>query len=125
MNTAVLVVEDDAMLRRLYHTALSNASITHSEATNGEEGLQKALSEHPTLILLDIIMPKMDGVTMLTKLREDPWGKDVEVIMLTNLSDAKQVAAALSNGVHDYLVKADWKLDDLMTLVKQKLHLPQ
>jgi DNA-binding response OmpR family regulator len=123
VNNTVLIVEDDAMLRKLYENVLERESIPFIEATNGEEGLAKALSEHPALILLDVIMPKMDGISMLKKLREDSWGHDVEVIMLTNLGDARQVATALANGVHDYLIKADWKIEDLMGIVKQKLHM--
>ena len=74
------------------------------QATNGEEGLTVALRDHPNLILLDIIIPVMDGMTMLRKLREDAWGKDVPVILLTNLNDAEKAADALEHGVYDFLV---------------------
>ena len=63
----------------------------------------------------------MDGITMLIKLREDTWGKNVPVIILTNLSDDEMVTRSIQNGVHDYLVKADWKLEDLVEKIKKKL----
>ena len=63
----------------------------------------------------------MDGITMLIKLREDAWGKNVPVIILTNLSDDEMVTRSIQNGVHDYLVKADWKLEDLVEKIKKKL----
>ena len=66
-------------------------------------------------------MPVMDGMTMLEKLREDEWGKNVEVILLTSLSDAKQVANALEKGVTDYLIKSDMDLKDVVAKVKNKL----
>ena len=87
------------------------------EAENGEEGLDVALRDHPDLILLDIIMPKMDGLTMLKKLREDVRGKNTKVILLTNLSDNEKVSEALLQGSYDYLVKSDWKIGDVVAKI--------
>ena len=80
-----------------------------------------AMQHHPDLILLDIIMPVMDGMTMLKKLRADEWGKKAEVIILTNLGDNEKVAEAMSQGSFDYLVKSDWNIADVAELVKKKL----
>jgi len=63
----------------------------------------------------------MDGISMLKELRKDAWGKDVPVIILTNLNDASKVGEAVDQGVQDYLVKVDWKMEDLVIKVKQKL----
>jgi len=90
-------------------------------AKDGEEGLKKSLENHPHIILLDIIMPKLDGISMLKKLREDNWGKEVPVILLTNLSDSEKVAEGMEVGVYDYLVKSDWKIEDVVSKVKEKL----
>ena len=87
-------------------------------ATNGEEGLSVAKDKHPDIILLDIIMPKMDGITLLKELRTDPWGQTVPVIILTNLSDYKSVADALQHGVNDFLVKSNWELEEVVAKVK-------
>jgi len=89
-------------------------------AHNGEEGLKKALEEKPDLILLDIIMPVMDGLTVLKKLREDERGKNIPVVALTNLGDIKTVSEVLAHGASDYLIKSEWKLDDLVRKVKEK-----
>lgn len=117
----ILVVEDELSLFNALQNKLTLAGFTVLEAKNGEEGLAVALREHPALILLDIIMPVMDGMTMLYELRKDPWGRDAKVILLTNLSDAERVAESLRLGVYDYLVKSDWKLEDLVKKVREKL----
>lgn len=117
----ILVIEDEAPLSDVLIDKLTSERFSVSGAKNGEEGLELALKEHPDLILLDIIMPVMDGMTMLYELRKDPWGNSVPVILLTNLSDAERVAEALRLKVYDFLVKSDWKLEDLVTKVKEKL----
>lgn len=94
------------------------------QAQNGVEGLEKALKDHPDLILLDIIMPKMDGITLFKKLREDEWGKTAGVIILTNLSGDGQVSELLKSGVYEYLIKTDWTLDELAAKVKNRIGSP-
>jgi len=93
------------------------------EAQNGEEGLRLALSHKPDLLLLDIVMPKLDGISLMKKIRDDKWGSDVPIVLLTNLSDAEKVSEAAKYGVYDFLVKTDWRLDDIVVLVKEKLGL--
>ncbi len=117
----VLIVEDEASLQKALLSKLEKEDYQVLQAFDGEEGLKMALEEKPDLILLDIIMPKMDGVTMLNKIREDEWGKNAKVIILTNLSEGNQVAAALDKGVHDYLVKADWRIEEVMEKIEDKL----
>lgn len=74
------------------------------------------------MILLDLIMPKMDGMKMLKKLREDKWGKNAPVLILTNIEgNAKKTVEALENGVFEYIVKNRWTLEDLKKRVKEKL----
>ena len=117
----ILIVEDEASMLAALRDKLSHAGFIILEAKNGQEGLTSALTNHPDLILLDIIMPIMDGMTMLDNLRLDPWGKSVPVVLLTNLSEADKVAASLRQGVYDYLIKSDWKLEDIVKKVKTKL----
>jgi DNA-binding response OmpR family regulator len=121
MNNKILVVEDDPTLRRIVCDKLKSESFEVLDAANGALGLETALKEHPDLILMDIIMPEMDGMTMLKKLREDSWGKDARVIITTNLGDDSKTEEAMRQGVYDYLVKTDWSLDDLILKVKDKL----
>ena len=92
------------------------------QASDGKIGLEQALSNLPDIILLEIVMPIMDGMSMLAKLREDAWGKNASVILLTNLSDESKVAEGMEHGVFDYLVKADWNIDDVVKKVRAKLN---
>jgi DNA-binding response OmpR family regulator len=117
----ILIVDDEKVLLELLSSKISQNGFAAVEARDGEEGLKKALSERPDLILLDIVMPKMDGITMLKKLREDSWGATVPVIVLSNLNTAEAVEKSLANGVYDYLVKIDYTLDDLVNIVKKRL----
>lgn len=121
MNEKILIVEDEQTLSKALFQRLTAEGFSVLRAQNGEEGLEIAYREKPNLILLDIIMPKMDGLTMLGKLREDDWGKEVAVFMLTNLSNAKDVDMATKKGVYDYLIKSDWKLEDIVTKIKGEL----
>jgi CheY-like chemotaxis protein len=117
----ILIIEDEIPLRNALKDKFSNEGFNVLEAKNGQEGLDMAFGQHPDLILFDIIMPVMDGITMLKKLREDVWGKTVEAIALTNLSDTGHVTDAVAEGAFYYLVKSDWKLEDVVKLVREKL----
>lgn len=117
----ILIIEDDAIMLSTLTDNLTAEGFEIIKAGDGKEGLATALREHPDLILLDILLPVMDGITMLKKLREDVWGKDAKVIMLTNLSDNENVAEAMAYGSYDYLVKSCWKIEDLIAKVREKL----
>jgi len=82
----ILIVEDDQILREMYQDQFKKNGYEVTTAANGEEGLQLSLQLHPNLILLDLALPTMDGITMMEKLRDDEWGKDVSIIILTNLN---------------------------------------
>ena len=118
---SILVVEDELSLQKVLRDKLTREGFSVLEAKDGKEGLETALLEHPDLILLDIIMPVMDGMTMLALLRKDDWGKNANVILLTNLSEAEKVAESHAKGVYDYLVKSDWKLADVVKKVRERL----
>lgn len=115
-RTQVLIIEDEAALRNALRDKLTNAGFSVTTAKDGEEGLVLAFAEEPQLILLDVVMPKMDGMTLLHKLRKDSWGQTVPVIMLTNLE-----ANIPSNAVFEYLVKSNTHLEDVVAKVKAKL----
>ncbi len=117
----ILIVEDERPLREALHDKLTRAGFSTLEAENGEEGLEVSLREHPDLILLDIVMPKMDGMTMLKKLREDKWGKDAKVIILTNLSDLENISEAVIQGSYEYILKSDWRIEDVIAKVRELL----
>lgn len=117
----VLVVEDEKSLLSVICEKLSNEGLSVFQAKDGVEGLAMSLKNHPDMILLDILMPKMNGIDMLKHLRQDPWGKSAQVILLTNLSTAGKSAEATEAGVIEYLVKTDWTLADIAKKVKAKL----
>ena len=91
------------------------------QAGDGEEGLKLALAEQPDLIFLDIIMPKMDGLTMLTKLREDERGKSVRVIVMTVLDDLGKIAEVMEQGGNEYILKNSVSLAKIVEKAKSQL----
>lgn len=122
LNKKILIVEDEAPLRNAVTDILSFEGFTVFQAKNGQEGLDLALKEHPDLILLDLMMPIMDGLTMLEKLRQDAeFGKTAAVILLTNINDPEKVAMATEAGSYDFLVKSDWNIEDVVKKIKGRL----
>ena len=121
MRNHILVVEDDAALREALQTTLEAEKFIVSTANDGEEGLQKVAEKMPGLILLDIAMPKMDGITMMQKLQVNPATKNIPIIFLTNLSDIETISKVVRQGIFDYLVKSEWDIDELVNLVKKRL----
>jgi len=118
----VLIVEDDRVLRRVIFDNLKVEGYNVFQAEDGVEGLSVALKEHPDIMLLDLIMPKMDGIAMLEKLRQDEWGKTARVIVLTNLSEPDKITKVTQSGVDDYLVKADWDIAGIIQKVQEKIN---
>ncbi|HEY9585008.1 MAG TPA: response regulator [Candidatus Paceibacterota bacterium] len=118
----ILIVEDDAALRKVLTDKLTNEGFEVFEAVNGVEGLKLAAEKHPALIVLDIFMPIMDGVTMLSKLRSsNAWGKHVLVLVLTNTIDAKTIARVSGLGTTDFLIKSEWSLDAIIGRIHERL----
>ncbi len=127
-NKRVLIVEDEALMLKTLASTLNYHGFDTLEAEDGEQGLKIALKEKPDLILLDIIMPKMDGLAMLKKLREKAWGRQVPIIFLTNLSDPEEIIKAtknytetLDNVAYEYLIKSDYHMADIVKIIKAKL----
>lgn len=122
LNKTLLIVEDDSSLLRALSDRFADEGFKIIQAKNGEEGLESALKNRPDLILLDIIMPKMDGITMMKKLREDSWGEQVPVIILTNLSIDDKILNDISQTEPVYyLVKTDWDMEAVVKKVKSRL----
>ncbi len=121
----ILIVEDEKSLRGALVDILRLKDFITIEAKNGREGVELALSNHPDLILLDIIMPEMDGMATLKKIREDTWGVKVPVIILTNLSTVKNKEQLTDDKVANmptyYLIKSDWKLLDIVKKIEKIL----
>jgi len=102
----IAIIEDDYAILDMYALKFKFAKFNVVTAKDGEEGLAVVEREKPDLILLDLMMPVMDGTTMLTELRKMPWGKNLPVIVLTNISVDEMPHELDSLGVADYVVKA-------------------
>jgi DNA-binding response OmpR family regulator len=117
----VLIVEDESALLLILVEKFRREGFLVLPARDGIEGLACALKDKPDIVVLDIIMPSMDGLTMLKKLRESKWGNGVPVLILSNLSDPEQINEATGRGKVEYLVKSNWGLDDVVQKVKDTL----
>ena len=106
MSKKVLIVEDDKMIATMYETKLKQDDIDVIIADNGSQGLDLAVREKPDLVLLDVILPQMDGFTVLQELRLNPNTKETPIIMLTNLGTSEDQEKGKQMGATDYWVKA-------------------
>ena len=117
----VCLVEDDDDIREIYSTKLKIGGYEVLEAVNGEEGLKVIKEKKPDLILLDIILPLKDGYEVLDELKKDEKTKDIPVILLTNLESQEDIVKAFEKGATTYLVKSDYKLQDVVKKIKMAL----
>lgn len=117
----ILIVEDEMELRQLLRSKLEVEGFSVLEAENGKIGLETALAKRPDMILLDIIMPIMDGLGMLKELQKDDWGKIVPIIILSNLNESENIGDSLESNVYGYFVKSDWEPDNLVALISKRL----
>ena len=120
----ILIVDDDENIRDVLTQSLVVKKYNVLQARNGQEGLEMALKEHPDLILLDMLMPIMDGMTTLKNIRKDPWGENVPVIILTNLNATNEntVEDMVSNKPLHYLIKSNWKISEVVKKIEETLN---
>lgn len=124
MAKHILVIDDEKDPRGALSQGLQNEGYEVTEAGDGEEGLKKALEIKPDLIMLDIVMPKVDGLQMLEQLREDAWGKGANVLMLTVREEMTGLSRAIELGALDYLIKTNWRLEEIVEKVREKIGQP-
>ena len=117
----ILVVEDEDFLLDLYNTKLEQEGFDVIKANNGAEGLSLAQLELPSLILLDILMPKVDGYEMLQRIKSDKKTKKIPVIIFSNLSQKKEIEKGLQLGANDYIIKTSVTPTGLVDKVKEFL----
>ena len=122
MEKHILVVEDEIDLREAMMEALHEEGYRVTDAENGQIGLDAALAEHPDLILLDLMMPVMDGQEMFRRLREDEWGRKANVVILTAMDDVNNIGLAHEAKPLDYFIKAHHSLDDLVKQIRLLLY---
>lgn len=114
MIRTILVVEDDNLMRMSLVQGLTAADYTVTAAQEGREGLAIALQDHPDLIVTDLMMPGMDGHSLLKALRKDEWGKHARVIILTGNEAVEAINEALQANVSAYFAKSEITIDDLI-----------
>ena len=117
----ILFIEDEISLQTTLGGALKEAGFEIENAYDGETGLKTAQTSKPDLILLDLILPKMDGFQVLKDLKSGAGTKDIPVIVLTNLESADDVGKVIALGATTYLVKSNYELGDIVTKIKEIL----
>lgn len=121
MSTTILVIEDDKFLRELIVQKLIKENYEVSEAIDGEQGIKKIKEEKPDLILLDLILPGIDGFEVLSRMREGSNLSSIPVIILSNLGQKEDVERGLKLGAIDYLIKAHFTPGEIIEKIKNVL----
>lgn len=117
----ILLVEDERPIAKAYSEFLKRKGLETLIAYNGEEAMEKTKEWKPDLILLDIILPRKDGITVLKDLKNDPATEGIPVIVLTNLSAGEAVRDAIKAGTNQYLVKSNFTLEDIYNRIQETL----
>ncbi|HAI63025.1 MAG: Two-component response regulator [candidate division WWE3 bacterium GW2011_GWF2_41_45] len=119
--TKILIIEDDHEIQNLYRTAFEIEKFEVISALDGEEGLKKVHEERPSLILLDIMMPVLDGFQVLLRLKADAKTSYIPVVVLTSLADVKDAQSCLYMGAVKYLIKSESTPKQIVDIVKETL----
>ena len=117
----IAIIEDDIAISQMYSIKFEAEGYEVEAAENGKLGLELIEKMKPDMVLLDLMMPEMNGDEMLTKLRTTDWGKDIKVIILTNMGEQEAPAILKTLNVSDFIVKADMTPRQVADLVKMKL----
>lgn len=117
----ILIIEDDKFLRELLFRKLKNNNFNVSIAVDGSEGLKKVKEGDYKLVLLDLVLPGADGFEILKEIKSDPKTKGVSVIILSNLGQQEEVERGLNLGAEDYLIKAHFTPDEIISKVESVL----
>lgn len=120
-SKTILIIEDDVFLSELMAKKLKDSGFKVVKAIDGQEGLEKAASAKPNLILLDLILPGMDGFEVLKRLKSNPGTDSIPVIILSNLGQREDIERGFDLGAQDYLVKAQFTPDEIVERVKKPL----
>ncbi|MDL2363257.1 MAG: response regulator [Patescibacteria group bacterium] len=121
MSTKIAIIEDDQAISQMYRFKFEAEGYTVETAENGKLGLELTKTFKPDIILLDLMMPEMPGDAMLEQLRKEDWGKDLKVIILTNMGEQEVPARVRELGVSDVILKADMTPRQVAELVKKQL----
>ena len=119
--TKIAILEDDAAIHQMYRMKFENDGFEVYLASDGKSGVEIVKNHRPDIILLDLQMPEVDGVTALKEIRKHEWGKRIPVIVLTNLGQQESPKEIRDLGVSDYIVKAEFTPRQVVTKVKSVL----
>lgn len=114
----VLIVEDDPLMLRMYRRIFTLEGFTVDSAENGQLGLDRLNSTKPDIVLIDIMMPVMNGLELLKKMKADPSLQRIPAIMLTNVADVELAEEAMALGAVRYVVKSNSELNEIVTIVR-------
>ena len=114
----ILVAEDDSLYAKVYQNKLAKEGYEVVLAANGKEAVEKAKQVKPDLILMDLIMPEMDGFTALQKIKTDPSTKGLKIVVMSNLGQDSDIQRAKDLGAEEYFVKANISIQELVDKVK-------
>ncbi|HBD05441.1 TPA: hypothetical protein DCZ32_03205 [Candidatus Uhrbacteria bacterium] len=117
----ILIIEDELSILNGISDKFTHEGFLVTKAINGQDGLDKALKEHPDFIIVDNLMPNTDGFYFLENLRKDKWGKDALVIMWSNSHDSSTIGRAKKIGILDFMIKSEWEYRDLVKKVREYL----
>jgi DNA-binding response OmpR family regulator len=120
-NVKIAIVEDDIAIVQMYQLKFRAEGYEVAFAEDGEQGLQLIEEFQPDIVLLDLMMPVMNGTEVLKKLRKEDWGKDLKVIVLTNMSESEAPDEMNELGVEEYIVKSDLTPKEVTAKIKQAL----
>jgi DNA-binding response OmpR family regulator len=118
----ILIIEDEKDLLLLVFNALRREGFSVIGAKDGPQGLRLVQDEKPDLVILDLDLPGINGLTLLKKMREEEEFKDTAVIVFSNSADTGDISAAMELGVLFYLTKSDWELEDIVKKIKEALN---
>jgi len=121
MPKTILFIEDESALQKTFGEIFKQEGYEMTSALDGEVGLRLAKTKKPDLILLDLILPKINGFDVLKQLKEDPDTKEIPVIVLTNLEGMQDIEKVIGLGATTYLVKANYSLVEVMEKIKKAL----
>jgi DNA-binding response OmpR family regulator len=118
----IIIVEDDFAISQMYRLKFESEGYNVDTADNGKLGLTLIEKTMPDMVLLDLMMPEMNGDEMLRHLRKTPWGKNIKVIILTNMGEHEVPKDVFKLGVESVVLKADMTPRQVAELVKSKLN---
>ncbi len=121
MRPKILIVEDDKFLLKAYRIKFERAGLDVAVATDGVMGLILAKKEHPALIILDLMVPLMNGFEFLKRIKKEEQLKNIPVVVLSNLGQEVDKKRAMELGIKDYLIKADYRLEEIVEKIKKYL----